>query len=190
MTKYILTDVDQTILDWHSTFAVYASKKLGRQITGLPTQYSMKDWLGIDVKKISELAQDFNDNCEMFEQLRPCYKSKEYLQKFYTTGYEIVAISASSDKNVSLTRRKQNLNNIFGDIFSEVYCVACPEDKRKYLEQFPPSIWVEDKIYNSLMGLDYSHKSFLIRSASSEDHEVQYPHLNWVNDWEDIWAQK
>ena len=187
MKKYLLVDVDDTLLGWADGFKVFAEKELGKNLIGKPDQYCMSNWLGINKTEILNLIQDFNNNHEDFGNLKPILKAEIYLPKFKEGGYEIVAVTASSDKHKSIERRKNNLYNVFGKIFSDIHCVANAEDKKKHLQKYPPSIFVEDKIFNAEMGLEFNHKPIIIRQLHSIEHEPNYSHLTWVNDWEEIY---
>jgi len=191
MDKYLLLDCDETCLDWVQGFKIFADKELGIKLVGQPDQYSMLNWMNMtDKNEVMKLVHDFNDNYEGFGSLKPIANAEIYLPKFFKEGYKIIAITASSSKELSKKRRTDNLHDVFGNIFEEIHCVDTPEEKKKYLQKFPPSIWCEDKIWNAEMGLEFNHKCFLIRSLSSIGHEQKYPKLIWVNDWEEIYNNK
>jgi len=185
--KFLLTDVDDVILDWFPAFRAFCEHKLNVSLTERATQYSMQEWLKISPEEIRSLIDEFDREEESFGQLKSMREADVYLPKFHADGYKIIAITASSTRPKSMQRRRDNLVREFGDIFTEIHCVDKAENKREYLKMYPSSIWAEDKIYNSQMGYDLGHTGVVMRQLSNIEHEHEYPNLVWVDSWEQIY---
>jgi hypothetical protein len=187
MDKFLLTDVDDAILDWFPQFRAYCENKLNVSLTERPTQYSMQKWLNITAEEIRTLIDEFDRDEESFGQLKPICQAEIYLPKFHADGYKIIVITASSTRPASMQRRRDNLVREFGDIFTDIHCVDKAENKREYLKMYPPSMFCEDKIFNAQMGYEEGHTGVVIRQLSNIEHETEYPHLTWVDNWEQIY---
>jgi len=187
MDKFLLTDVDDAILAWFPQFRAFCEQKLNVSLTERATKYSMQDWLKISPEEIQALVLEFDKEEESFGHMKPICQAEVYLPKFHADGYRIVAITASSTKPESMQRRRDNLIREFGDIFTEVHFVDKAEEKKEFLKMYPSSLFVEDKIWNAQMGHELGHTGVVMRQLSNVDHEEEYPHLIWVDSWEQIY---
>lgn len=187
MDKIILTDCDDVVLDWFPQFRLFCEKTLNVSLSERPTQYSMQKWLNLSVEEIRALIDEFDRNQESFGNLGPICQAEIYLPKFVDDGYKIYGITASSTNPPSMQRRRKNLKRVIGDVFTDVYFVDRADEKKKYLQQFAPTFYVEDKIYNAQMAADLGHTGIVMRQLSNKDHEHEYPDLIWVDSWADIY---
>lgn len=186
--KFLLLDIDDTVLGWTEGFKAYIEKKLGKKLEGRQTEYTMSSWIGLPDEEVKELVRDFNDNDEEFGNLKPIRNSEVFLPKFKDLGYDLVAITCSSAKEDSIKRRKQNIINVFGDIFTDVHCIPLSASKEEHLKQYPSSYWIEDKIENALLGKKLGHKGVMIRQPHNTLREKELEKdLMWVDEWGNIY---
>jgi uncharacterized HAD superfamily protein len=186
--KTILLDIDDTVLDWSEGFKMFAERKLNKKLLGRQTNYDMEKWLGIDKKEIIKMVKDFNDNSTEFSLLKPIAKSEIYLPLIKKKGYELIAITSCSDKETSIIRRKQNIINVFGDIFSNVHCISLSSSKKGHLQNYEPTLWIEDKVENAQLGLELGFKSIIIEQPHNINQKDKNPQIIWVKDWTEIYS--
>lgn len=187
MMKRILLDVDECCLSWVEGFKKFAEKKLGRALPGMPQQFDVHHWLEIPKEEALDMVWFFNDNDPGFGLLDPMHKAEIYLPKLKSKGFDLIAISACSQLPATIERRKENLINHFGDIFSHIHCVAGSANKTEYLQKYPPCFWVEDRPDNARKGLEVGHRSFVIRNTHNMHQEKANLDMTWVDSWEDIY---
>ena len=60
MTRQILLDVDDVLLNWIGGFAQYAATRLQNSVVGLPDSWNMGEWLGTTNEAAFELIEEFN----------------------------------------------------------------------------------------------------------------------------------
>jgi len=187
MRKILLTDVDDTILDWLGGFISYAGKVLNRSYQGRPTNYQLDSYLGITGKEVGALIKDFNEQSINFGMLEPISNSQEYLPKFYNAGWQIVVISSCADTKQTHLLRKNNLTSVFGDIFSDINLLPL-EQRSKSLElrSYSPGIWAEDKFSLAVEGLQAQHEPFVFRRLHNRADQ-EHPMVSWVDSWQEIW---
>lgn len=186
MKKILLTDVDDTLLDWLSGFISYAGQVLNRNYSGRPTNYQLEDYLGITGKEVVNLITTFNEGVINFGMLKPISNSDKYLPEFHKAGWQIVAISTCASSNQAHLLRKRNLVNVFGDIFSDIHLLPLHEkSKTRYLEQYSPGVWVEDKLSLAIEGQKLQHETFIFRRLHNRADQNS-PIVTWVDDWQEI----
>lgn len=186
MEKMILTDVDETLLNWSGGFKAFASKKLNRPIRGQSGDWDMSGWLGTTKAEAEAMVTEFNEGDFLFGTLKPLPHAKAAVKTLADKGYSFVAITSCSPSPITHALRKANLYNVFGDVFTEVVCLALGESKLPHLKRFGPAHWVEDKFSNAIHGLEAGHTSYMIRAHHNLKFEAEKAPLNWVNDWREI----
>jgi len=184
MTKYILTDIDDTVLECANELEAFCIKKLKRPSLGrLVDNYHIQNIFDIDDDTAEELSHDFWNSQEFFN-LKPMNCSELILPKLYNQGWRFVAISACERNDRVRDARRKNLEDVFGFPWEDVYCTHGIE-KSFYLKNFEPTYWVEDHWDNCQSGAELGHTSFLInRNYNLFDREP--PLFRRVNTWFEI----
>lgn len=184
--KTILTDIDHVVLVHGDAFVDWLSKYKCQKFKDVNWRNykNFEDFLNTDSDLAYKIVNEFNTS-KFFGELKPGYKSEEVIPKLYNNGYKFVAITACGDSDKIADLRRKNLETYFPGIFRDLICVNRSSDKRKYLESYDSSIWVEDTYSNAIMGYECGHTSFLIDHYHNQDCGDD-EHIIRVNDWEDI----
>jgi uncharacterized HAD superfamily protein len=162
MTKPILLlDVDGVLLNWIDGFEQFLTKHhphLQHQQVQEYTNLSQK--LGVDQATVDQLVEDFHLD-DVFENLEPL-PGTELSIKVLAKWFDMVAITACGTDLKIQKARSKNLTQIFGDVFSDIFCTDTFEGKAEYLKNFEPTWWIEDHVSNAVLGANYGHKALLI----------------------------
>ena len=183
MNKFFLTDIDEVVLDWISEFKLFFESETGKTLIGFPKTPNMVEWIGLEKHEIRKIIDKFDQTSEIFGRLKATRQSEIYLPKIKELGYNIIAITASSTVIDSIQRRKNNIIKEIGDIFTNVHCVSCSTDKSIYLQLYPSSYFVEDKVLNAKMAQKIGHKGIIMRQSSNIIQEKDNTDLIWVDNW-------
>lgn len=189
----ILTDVDDVALNWIAGFRTFASRVLGRVVTGLPKTWNMDTWLGVADGVAMEMVKQFNHGDPEFGRLPPTADAEKYLPQL-AKRCDIVAITCCDTAPTPVALRKQNLDNVFGKgTFQDVICQPLGTKKIDNLSIFKDRnviAWVEDKHEAALHGLEMGYRSFLVEQDHNKDYREKNPTgpLIHVKSWADIAA--
>lgn len=182
MNRLILTDVDDTCLDFANAFERYALTR-GWQITGrLRDMYSLETFFGIDRDAAVARLHEFIRDEGHAQPAEPC--ARTVIPRLYEDGYEFVAITACGLDPVFRARRVRNLEAEFGFRFDDVHVVDLKAEKTPILSLYPEAIWVEDHYGHACAGADLGHKTFLIDRPYNRAPE--HPGVIRVRDWHHI----
>lgn len=144
----ILTDVDDVLLNYTAKFGEYFG--LGQ-----------KDPDGLNLQQIYGLTDsevigcvDMLNNSKEFSNLIPFADSEKVVNELHKEGFRFYAITACGRDHNIIHSRKENLLNVFGDIFEDIMFVDVHESKYTHLLQFKDSgyVWVEDSVHNYELG--------------------------------------
>jgi hypothetical protein len=188
----ILTDVDDVKLNWIEGFRSYASRVLGRKITGLPQGWEMAEWLGVaGPKESNQLVHDFNHGSPEFGRLPPLAEAEIYVP--YLAKYcDIVAITCCSTDPTTVALRKQNLDYVFGkNTVKDLICQPLGTNKIDNLSIFKDRnviAWVEDKSEAAIHGHELGYRSFLMKQDHNKAYREANPNgpLTYVSSWREI----
>jgi len=160
--KVILTDCDGCLLDWEYHFYKWVLETEGlHQLTG---EYSVAKALNIPWKTGAKLIQTFNKS-EMIRSLSPLRDSVKYVRKLHEEhGYIFHVITSQTDDPTAQEWRKENLRNVFGDVFDGFTILKTGQNKDKVLAKWEGTecYWIEDKVSNIKMGNDAGLEGILI----------------------------
>lgn len=178
----VLTDIDGVMLDWELAFHDWMESK-GFQRNSVAT-YDMHVVYGQKRSHVKALISEFNNSAWMC-CLKPLRDAVDGVQRIADAGYRFGAITSLSLDPYAGELRKQNLNNLFGDVFEFVTCLDTGADKDEALMPWKNSglFWIEDKPENAKLGADLGLKSLLIR----HEHNAWFDY-NGVKKV-DTWAQ-
>lgn len=162
--QLILTDIDDVVLDWYSGFKQYLIKNTNIKPPLEPQSYDLSVNFKIDKHIASELVNKFNASDEFFD-LKPCRDAERWLNEM-RSEFKFVAITCGSSKYYDLekgqVRKAQHLEKYFPGVFSDIIVLPLTADKTPILNQFFPSVWVENSLDNAIKGINSNHRTFLV----------------------------
>lgn len=186
----ILTDVDGVLLNWRIAFISWM-KQRGYNINHT-NDYDLSNCFGYahDPDHIYDLIKQFNESANI-GFLEPFRDSVYYVKKLYYSHDCIFhAISSMGVNPYAHTLRRQNLINIFGNVFSDVTILDCGADKSKVLEQYKGTncFWLEDHIKNANDGCKFDIKSYLFNHTYNTIFENPADEkFIRINSWKDFY---
>lgn len=187
----ILVDCDGVLLNWYEGFRNFAEAALGRTLCPKgPQEFDVTKWLGVEhVREAVDLVRRFNSGeAGYFAKLAPMEGAVEAIAALRSQGREIYVITSCSTEPAIVAMRRQNLIDVFGDIFTEIHCLDMTDTKDALLSEYRAATWVEDKFENAVAGAAAGHRTYLIRASYNvgfEDTNVVRG-VTWVNGWSDI----
>jgi FMN phosphatase YigB (HAD superfamily) len=152
--KVILTDCDGVLLDWEYHFYKWVLETHG--LEQKQSIYSVAKALEIPWKDSALLIKEFNES-EMMRKLSPLRDAVKYVRKLHEEhGYIFHIITSQSDDPTAQKYRKENLRNVFGDVFDGFTILKTGQNKDKVLAKWEGTecFWIEDKVANLVMGND------------------------------------
>jgi FMN phosphatase YigB (HAD superfamily) len=181
--KVILVDCDGVLLDWEYHFYKWVLETHSlEQKTNL---YSVAKALDIPWKDGAKLIQIFNKS-EMIRSLSPLRDAVKYVRKLHEEhGYLFHVITSQTDDQLGQAYRKENLRNVFGDVFDGFTILKTGQNKDKVLMKWEGTecYWIEDKVSNIKMGNDAGLEGILISHNWNDDcHDERK-----VKTWKEIY---
>ncbi len=185
MNKRILTDLDNTLLDFAPHFEEWAESQGHRILKGVINRtYDFNDMFLYPIN-VEEMLQPFFECDHTMGNFPALANTVEPVQRLHAQGFEFVGITACNPRDGLDRLRHQNLKNLFGFDFEEVFVTGYEVPKSTVLKNYPASYWVEDNLKHAIEGAELGHTVFLI------DHEynrgVEGPFIR-VADWEEVEA--
>ena len=190
-TKLILTDLDDSILEWRKTFWDYVRKNHDIMHDDFLTgTYKLEGWLKSssleNIEKIDKIAQHFNDT--NLENVVPREDAIDVVNELHLKhGYVFVGISAVDYEPKSYEQRWKCLRKHFGNSFVGLFHSGRRQSKEPYLRSFQKSIWVEDLPENAVVGSKH-HNTFLLKTDYIGNEEELH-NINIVSNWYDIFKR-
>ena len=182
--KYILTDIDDTILKFADGFQDWLA------LHGYPSKGKIRDGftieqaLGCTPEEADKLIHRFSEDHKM-SLLEPEPDAMEIIPLLHDMGYKFVAISACVNSDTTIKHRHKNLNDVFGINWHDVHCVGLHQPKDDHLRLYNNTWWVEDNAKHAFRGANIGHHSFLLDRAYNSHIDVKdNPHR--VNNWHEI----
>lgn len=185
-SNLILVDCDDVLLDWMEGFRVFCSHVLGREVLGRPENWDMSGWIGTTAEECRRLVLDFNHGAPEFGVLPPTNHAEHVLPKLAEAGHRFVVITSCSSHAKTVSLRKSNLKNVFGDVFEAVHCLDLGVSKADLLAAYDATYWIEDNYKNAKVGVDAGHKAIVVRRPHNAEFEPADRDCLWVDDWHRI----
>ena len=160
--KVILTDCDGVLLDWEFHFYRWLEKTEG--FHRLSDDYAVAKAIGIPQKTAARYVNLFNRSEEM-KRLSPLRDAIKYVRKLHEEhGYIFHVITSQTNCKLAQEYRKENLRNVFGEVFDGFTILNTGQDKDETLKRWEGTecFWVEDKAANIKMGNDVGLRGILI----------------------------
>lgn len=171
MDNYCLLDIDGVVLDWESGLAQFMQDNIPHIKTSAyidPHAYDIASRYGITKEEANSIVWDFHYD-ERFRYLQPI-KNVEKAIEMLLSHFKIVAITACGTDEIIVNARNYNLNRLFPNTFESIWCVDRWDEKRKYLQKYPPGHWAEDHLNNYKMGLEFGHTCWLIDAPYNQSN--------------------
>lgn len=186
MQKLILTDIDDTILQFSNDFQRWATQERGCTFNHVLRDCgNIEAALGCDRDRSDALVTEFAEDPVLFSTLTPEPDALEVLPILHGMGYQFVAISSCVDGDVITEARRKNLEAVFGFAWPEVHCVGLLKPKHAYLERYAPTWWVEDNANNAVVGAGIGHRSILLDRGYNR-HQLADENPMRMTSWHDI----
>lgn len=185
MKKYILTDLDNTLLDFAPHFEEWAERAGHRIKRGVINKtYEFQDMF-LDPIDVEEMLQPFFLCDHTMGNFPALANTVEPVQRLREQGYEFVGITACNPRDGLAQLRHENLKNLFGFDFEEVFVTGYSLPKAEILKNYPASYWVEDNHKHAIEGAELGHTVFLIDHCYNQCPEGDFTR---VKDWLEIEA--
>lgn len=171
---WVLLDCDGVLLDWDQGIQSYAITHHSHVWNGDHMDehaYDLTTRMNITSDQAQDLIWEFHHSAE-YAHLMPmpgAVSAVAQLKKFC----RLAVITACGTQTTIRKHRRENLNQVFGDVFEHVHCTDSFEEKKQYLRSYDPGHWVEDHARNALMGKLYGHQCYLINAAHNQHHTVE-----------------
>ena len=160
--KLILTDCDGVLLDWEYHFYKWLKDTEGYERLG--PEYNIGKAIGVAQKTGARFVNLFNRS-EYMKTLSPMRDAIKYVRKLHEEhGYIFHVITSQTNCRLAQEYRKENLRNVFGEVFDGFTILNTGEDKAEALKKWEGTecFWVEDKAANIKMGNDVGLRGILI----------------------------
>lgn len=188
MTKIILLDCDDVLLDWIGGFRKYMTVILGRPIIGTPDSWNMGEWLGIPDDEVMYHIKAHNSG-PCFGMLEPVAGAVEAIEALAETAELHVITSCDSSEAVH-NMRLANLQEFFPPVFSSLTCLDLGHPKTEALSKYKGEsdvVWVEDNLKNAMMGVELGFRTYMRRTAHNTPQEADSARsITWFTNWSEI----
>lgn len=179
----ILTDLDNTLFDFAPHFEEWAEKQGHRILKGVINKtYEFQDMF-LDPIDVEEMLQPFFECDHTMSNFPALANTIEPVQRLREKGYEFVGITACNPRDGLDRLRHQNLKNLFGFDFEQVYVTGYSLPKSTILKNYEPSFWVEDNLHHATEGAALGHTVFLIDQGYNQGVDGPFTR---VKDWLEI----
>lgn len=183
--KIIITDVDDTILNYVTPFREWMSKKGYEPVIPIGTFYDLAKVYDLEEDKALSLIDEFTHS-EEFENLKPEPCARLILPDLYVEGYRFVAITAVTNTPEIQKRRMSNLESAFGFQFEDCICTGLRQPKTPHLHKYrgKSEFWIEDNLHHAIDGAKMGHKTYLLDKTYNQCD--QNHNFKRIKNWHDI----
>ena len=188
MTFHIITDIDDTVLDFEGAFTRWALSKPELIATiaapSLASTGSIPAFLGLDRFTCDKVLEAYARDGDAFARI-PAYAHAvvvlRRLQRHH--GCRLVAISSCVTGRDVVERRRRNLVETTGCTWDAVHCVGLGASKADILGAYAPTVWVEDNLGHAIAGAALGHNAYLLDRPYNQGPA---PGVTRVRDWIEI----
>jgi FMN phosphatase YigB (HAD superfamily) len=188
MGKVILTDCDGVLLDWEYSFVSWMKRHGYNEIENGDRVYDVADRFSISKNEKRRLVKFFNESSNI-GSLPPLRDAVHYIRKLHEKhGFIFHCITSLSLEPTAHELRTSNLKKLFGETaFEKFIFLDTGADKHEALEKYKGSnlLWVEDKIENAEVGLDYGLDSILIKHEHNS--HIDRTKIPLMKNWKEVY---
>jgi len=189
MNKIILTDCDGVLLNWEFAFCTWMEQHGYTQIENGNHYYDIGERFGISKDEAKAKCKIFNESAAIgfLPSLRDAMYYVKRLHEEH--GYEFHCITSLSLDPSAYKLRKMNLEKLFGPTaFTRLVCLDTGADKDEALDEYADTgyYWIEDKMSNAFLGLQYGLKPILIEHGFNMKESIPVG-MKKVVKWKEIY---
>ena len=184
--KIIATDCDGVLFKWEQMFdkymAVNGFEKKVQDHYELHMNYQMP------VAEMKVLVKIFNESAYM-RYLEPMDGAVENVKKLADEGWKFHVITSQTEDKIANQARKDNLNDVFGDVFHDYTFLDTGGDKIEALKTLVPGTWwIEDKPKNAFDGAVLALASILLDLPHNSSYTInKQMNFQRAKDWKHIY---
>ena len=182
----ILTDCDGVLLDWLGSFDQWMLEEHNKEVVN-ERVYCIGGRYGESPQYGKERVLEFNGS-DAVDYLSPMPGAVRAVETLGAKGHTFDVITAFSDDPVRIEKRRELLEEHFGNVFGELHSHSFTTSKYPYLELYEPGhIWIEDNAANAAIGQALGHRSFLLTHPYNEDEGQELLIENKISGVSDNW---
>lgn len=181
----ILVDCDGVLVDWESKFHAWMQSRGYQARANHDNLYKISErYHDLSYDTGRQLIRYFNESAAV-RFMSPLLDSVYWVKRLnWKMGYRFHVITSLSLDPDAQTLRRQNLQELYGDIFDCVICLDTGSDKDHILAEYQDSgcWWIEDKPENALAGLACGLRPILI--AHDHNRNFRHDHVLRADSWQ------
>jgi len=179
----ILVDADGVLLDWASRFDSWMISH-GFQLQD-DTAYLIDERFDVSYDHGRSCIKQFNESA-MIGYLDPLRDAQWYVRRLHEQhGYTFHLITSLGRDVYAGRAREYNIRHLFGNLaFSRFVFLDTGADKHEALAEYKDSgcWWLEDKVENAEVGLDFGLRSVLMAHGYNQDYKNS--RIPMVKNWQ------
>jgi len=174
MTKQVAVfDVDDTLLDYTST---------------------LYDWIGVNGLKrprkkndidYGEASKIFNETFHM-RNIKPLSNTLKVVKSFHDSGFKLIIVSSFSNKYQAHQMRIENLENVYGKVFSDYFFSNWENGQRNKKDVIRNQLDNNNEVYYFDDDFDIFYNFEKIFNNDINENNLKMYRIDTNNDWLDI----
>ena len=184
----ILVDCDGVLVDWETKFHTWMQRRGYQAHDSHGSFYRISDrYHDLSSKDSKQLIRHFNESAAV-RFIAPVRDSVYWVKRLnWKMGFGFHVITSLSLDPDAQTLRRQNLQELYGDIFDHVICLDTGSDKDHALAAYQDygCWWIEDKPENALAGIACGLRPILI--AHDHNQDFRHDHVPRADSWQQIY---
>ena len=193
LSNVVILDCDDVALDWCPGMARFAIDVLVMDVDPSgPHDFNVRSWLGINDRDVMIGILLAFARSEFFACLDPIPGVVEAVVALRASGHEVHFVTSCSSEPLVIRNRERNLESVFGGRnFESVTCVDLGQSKSEILKLHPPSIFIDDRPENILVGASHGHFGMVMTCQTNHlDRDKPNEHgLLWLDGWAEFTPQ-